>query len=187
MQLGVTLLLVAVVLAAQWLLLQRLSQVDRRFDGVVRADDLRDLRTLAESAASDARLRPLEESVRRLSDAVAKLPAPLEAKDLVPVQERLEMLARAIDELRHHVDELRTRGPEPVVVPGSGARVLRTLEQHGFDSIRIVGQVAGEEGGDSARVPVEARRAGMSFKGYVTLAEGRVADVSLKPVTEVFP
>ena len=61
MQLGVTLLLVAVVLAAQWLLLQRLSQVDRRFDGLVRADDLRDLRTLAEGRVADVSLKPVSE------------------------------------------------------------------------------------------------------------------------------
>jgi len=184
---GVTLLILAVVLALAWLVLQRVGALGRGVRELARAEDLRALARSAEAAGSHERLQPIEESLRRLSDAVSKLPAPLEPKDLVPVQERLELLARAVDELRHHVDELRSRGPDAVAAVGAGAQVLRTLQQRGFESVRIVGEIADEEPGDSARVPVEARRGGMSFKGFVTLEGGRVESVALKPVTEVFP
>jgi hypothetical protein len=180
---GITLLVLGLIVALLWLVLQRVGRLDQRLGGTARQEDLS---KLADSAASDARLKPIEEGVRRLGEAIARLPAPLEAKDLVPVQERLELLSRVVDELRHHVDELRSREPGGADV-GPGAKVLRTLEQRGFDSIRILSQVSEDEAGASARIPVEAHRAGMSFKGFVTLEEGRVADVALKPVTEVFP
>jgi Na+-transporting methylmalonyl-CoA/oxaloacetate decarboxylase gamma subunit len=191
LQFGVTLVVLAVVLVLLWLVLQRVGGIERRFEGLARSEELqqvaRAVEAAAESAATDARFHPLEEGVRRLGDAIARLPVPLEAKELVPLQERLELLARAIDELRHHVDELRSRDPQASVDVAPGANVLRALQQRGFESIRIVGGVADEETSDAGRVPVEARRAGMSFKGWVTLENGRVGDISLKPVTEVFP
>jgi hypothetical protein len=186
-QFGVTLLVLALGLALLWLLVHRVGRLERRLEGLARAEDLKPVAQAAEAAASDARLRPLEEGVRRVADSIARLPSPLEPKDLVPLQERLELLARAVDELRHHVDELRLRGPQPPPDVAPGAHVLRALEQRGYESIRIVGEAAGDNSGEESRVPVEARRGGMSFKGFVRLEDGRVAEVALKPVTEVFP
>jgi len=183
-QLGVALVLLALVLVSLWLVVWRLARVERRVDGLARSDDVQ---KIVEAAGSDARFRPLEEGIRRVADSLGRLPTPLEAKDLVPLQERLELLARVTDELRHHVDELRSRDPIAAAELGPGARVLRTLEQRGFDSIRILAQVLEDEAGEAARIPVEAHRAGMSYKGFVTLEDGRVAEVALKPVTEVFP
>lgn len=150
---------------------------------------LDDLRTLVDAAAAVERLRPLEETLRRMGEAVARLPAPAEAKDLLPLHERFEMVARQLDELRVRVDEVRARAP----VAGAAAPVapaqllLRALEARGFERVHILGEIAPEEGGDPRRVPVEASRAGMSFKGFVTVEDGRLVEVALKPLTGIFP
>jgi len=197
LQFGVTLLILAITLALVWLVLQRVGRLEGRFEGLARTADVERVGAAAATSvasslttAADERTKPLDEGLRRVGESIARLPAPLEIKDLVPLQERLEALIRAIDELRHHVDELRSRDPQApaeTATASPGASVLRTLQQRGFESIRIVGEVAQDDAGEPSRVPVEARRAGMSFKGFVTLEDGRVGEVALKPVTEVFP
>lgn len=150
---------------------------------------LDDLRGLVDQAAAAERIRPLEEAVRRMGEQLARLPAPVEPKDLLPLQERIELLARQIEELRLHVVELRSRpaagGTAAPVAPST--RLLRALEERGFERVHILGEIVAEDGGDLRRVPVEASRAGMSFKGYVTVEDGQLVEVALKPLTEVFP
>ena len=190
---GTLLLVLAITLVLVWLVLQRVGKLDARFDGLARTSDLERTAAIAAEAAaaaataSDERHKRLEEGLRRIAESVGRLPPALEPKDLVPLQERLEAVTRALDELRHHVDELRSRDPQVAPAVAPGANVLRTLQQRGFESIRIVGDVAEDDSGETSRVPVEARRDGMSFKGFVTLEDGRVGEVALKPVTEVFP
>jgi len=164
---------------------QRIRTLVARLGDLAKLDDLRAMAAAADPAE---RLRPVEEALRRMGDALAHLPAPVEAKDLLPVQERLEQLARQVQELRLHIDELRAQSPNAPIVPiAPGSRLLRALEERGFESVHILGELTNEEGHDPHRVPVEARRAGMSFKGYVTVEDGRLVEVALKPLTEIFP
>jgi hypothetical protein len=180
---AVTIACCVVVLVAVAFLAHRVGHVQRRVESLPRSEDLQQL---VASASNESRIGSLEEGVRRLADQIIALPAPLDAKDLVPVQERLEELARTVTELRHYVDDLRTRMPVGSDDHGSGTRLLRALEQRGFESIHILGELS-DESGEQLRVPVEARRGGMSFKGFVSLEDGRLTEVALKPVTEVFP
>ncbi len=175
-------------LAAVALALRRLRAGLARFDALPGSDDVRS--AVAEAVAAGVeRTRPLEDAVRRMGEALARLPAPAEAKDLLPVQERLELLARQVQELRLHIDELRARvaGTTTVEPVAPGLKLLRALEERGFESVHILGELAGDEGHELQRVPVEARRAGMSFKGHVTVEDGRLVEVALKPLTELFP
>jgi hypothetical protein len=168
--------------------LQRLKARLARIDSLPGPDDIRAAVVEVAAAASD-RTRPLEEAVRRMGESLARLPVPAEAKDLLPLQERLELLARQVQELRLHIDELRARiaGTTSVEPVAPGLKLLRALEERGFESVHILAELAGDEGHELQRVPVEARRAGMSFKGHVTVEDGRLVEVALKPLTELFP
>lgn len=171
-----------------WLasLLVRVRADLRRLEELPRIEEIR---SVIAAAAQPDQLRPLEDAVRRMGDALARLPTPAEAKDLLPLQERLELLARQIHELRLHVDELRSRaaGGAAVAPVAPGARLLRSLEERGFEQVRILSELVGDDGAELHRVPVEARRGGMSFKGHVTIEDGRLVEVALKPLTEIFP
>ncbi|MSR46900.1 MAG: hypothetical protein EXS13_07540 [Planctomycetes bacterium] len=180
----------AVVMAGgfAWIAMRQ-NRLHSEFGRLDRLPTLADLKTISDAAMSDERLRPLADALRRMADQLASLPVPAEAKDLLPIQERLEMLARQLHELRLHVDELRARTPggagsEPVA---PGARLLRSLEARGFEHVHILGELVGDDGTELHRVPVEARRSGMSFKGHVTIEDGRLIEVALKPLTEIFP
>ena len=100
----------AVVGGIAWIAvsLQRIRTIQRRLDRLPSLDDLQGAVT---TVAAAERLRPLEESLRRMGDQLASLPAPAEVKDLLPLQERLEQLSRQLLELRLHVDELRAHAP----------------------------------------------------------------------------
>ncbi len=173
------------VIVQRRLVQRRIERLEQDVATLPRGDELRGL---IEAALPAARLVPVEEALRRLGDQVARLPAPVEPKDLAPLHDRLEQLARQIHELRHHIDELRARASEPSVAAVSpGGRLLRQLAERGFEHVHVLGELGTEEGIEPVRVPVEARRAGMSFKGYVTLEEGRLIEVALKPLTEIFP
>jgi len=179
---------IALCLALVALALLRLRAGLARFDTLPGIEQVRS--ALVEAAAAGAdRTRPLEDAVRRMGEVIARLPAPAEAKDLLPVQERLELLARQVQELRLHIDELRARvaGTTTVEPVAPGLKLLRALEERGFESVHILAELTGDEGHELRRVPVEARRAGMSFKGHVTVEDGRLVEVALKPLTELFP
>lgn len=176
---GVAVLLVGVAIA-------RVARVERGLVGLAKSDDLE---RIAQASAADARWKSLEDGLRRIGEQVAALPEPVEAKDFVPLQERLEELTRAVHELRAHVDDLRSRdlsGARTTPI-GAGGRLLRSLEERGYEDVRVLGEVRDDEPGEPARVPIEARRAGMSYKGFALLEEGRIVDLALRPVTETFP
>ncbi len=181
-------LFAAVVCGLLWVItaVQRLRTLTHSLSTLPKLDDLR---ALVEQVQSNERIRPLEEAMRRIGDQLARQPAPVELKDLLPIQERVELLARQIEELRLHVVELRSRAPtsQSATPVAPGTRLLRALEERGFERVHILGEIVAEEGGDLRRVPVEAHRAGMSFKGYVTVEDGQLVEVALKPLTEIFP
>jgi hypothetical protein len=63
----------------------------------------------------------------------------------------------------------------------------KTLAQSGFDMVHVLSDVIDGSSAEELRIPVEAKRGGMTYKGTVTVADGRVTEVALKPATEVFP
>ena len=42
-------------------------------------------------------------------------------------------------------------------------------------------------GDEDAKVPVEAVRGGVTYKGYVVLRDGAIAEANLKPPYAIFP
>jgi hypothetical protein len=167
------------------LALRRISAVSRRLDGVVREEQLAAmLRPLEQSE----RLRGLDEQLRGLRDDLARRPKALEASDLAPLIERIARLEVILGDLRIRIDEQRAR-TEYVADDEGGlpGRLQRSLAQRGFEMVHVLADVVEGSNAEELRIPVEARRGGMTYKGTVTVADGRVTEVALKPATEVFP
>lgn len=167
------------------LALRRVSALARRFDGLSREEQVA---ALVKPLDAGDRLRALDEQLRALRDDLARRPKPLEAADLAPLIDRLMRLEVILGDLRIRIDEQRARTEyEPDEEGGLAGRMRKTLAQSGFEMVHVLGDVVEGASADELHVPVEARRGGMTYKGTVTVAEGKVTDVALKPATEVFP
>jgi hypothetical protein len=167
------------------LALRRVSELARRFDGLSREEQVA---ALVKPLDAGERLRALDDQLRALKDELSRRPKPLEAADLAPLIDRLMRLEVILGDLRIRIDEQRARTEYVADDEGGLAgRLQKSLAHSGFEMVHILGDVVEGASADELHVPVEARRGGMTFKGTVTVADGRVTDVALKPATEVFP
>jgi len=184
-ELWIALGLFAVALVLFAATLQRIRSVARRLDGLLREEQVA---ALLRPLDASERLRAIDEQLKAFRDQFAGLPRPLAAGDLAPLAERIARFEVILGDLRIRIDEQRARtaytSDDEGGLPG---RMRRTLAQHGFEMIHVLADVIEGATAEELRIPVEARRAGMTFKGTVTVADGRVTDVALKPANEVFP
>jgi hypothetical protein len=175
----------ALALCLFGLALRRISAVSRRLDGVAREEQLA---ALLRPLDAGERLRGLDELLRAMKDELARRAKPLEAADLAPLVDRLARLEVILGDLRIRIDEQRARtesaGDDEGGLPG---RMRRSLAQRGFEMVHVLADVIEGKSAEELRIPVEARRGGMTYKGTVTVADGRVTGVALMPATEVFP
>ncbi len=185
---------VLAVLLFAWVL-GRIGALGRRLDalhGSLQGPDgmLREAQVAALLHPLDPgeRLRAADEQLRALRDDVARLPKPVVASDLAPVLDRLARLEVILGDVRIRIDEQRARteytGDDE---GGLHGRMRRSLEQRGFEMVHVLADPVDGAGADELRIPVEARRAGMTYKGTVTVADGRVTDVALRAAHEIFP
>jgi hypothetical protein len=167
------------------LALRRISAVSRRLDGVAREEQLA---AMLRPLEAGERLRGLDDQLRGLREELSRRAKPLEASDLAPLIERVARLEVMLGDLRIRIDEQRARteyaGDDEGGLPG---RMRRSLAQRGYDMVHVLADVIEGPSAEELRIPVEARRGGMTYKGTVTVADGRVTEVALKPATEVFP
>jgi hypothetical protein len=165
--------------------LRRVGRIERRLEGALREEQVA---ALVRPLDAGERLRALEELLRGLRDQVAHLPPPLAAGDLTPLADRIARLEVVLGDLRIRIDEQRARtaytSDDEGGLPG---RMRRSLAQRGYEMVHVLSDVMEGATSEELRIPVEARRAGMTFKGTVTVADGRITDVALKPANEVFP
>jgi hypothetical protein len=189
LDLGLTLFLAAVFLVGFWVLRQRLALIEER------------TRQLPVEGEVDALLEPLRQQLQ----AVRKLAVEMKAlrTEVVSLSERqsqedlqgsvtepLRRLEEELAELRRQSDQLlrRVSPQDPLDAADPLTECLvRHLERDGYGFIRVLSDLEAADPIEEHRVPVEARRAGVLFKGVVTLYEGRVAEVALKPSYEAFP
>jgi hypothetical protein len=179
----------AVVLFA-WVL-GRIGALGRRLDALQGPDGmLREAQVAALLRPLDMgeRLRAADEQLRALRDEIARLPKPVVASDLAPLLDRFARLEVVLGDVRIRIDEQRARteyaGDDE---GGLHGRMRRSLEQRGFEMVHVLADPVDGAGADELRIPVEARRAGMTYKGTVTVADGRVTDVALRAAHEIFP
>jgi hypothetical protein len=179
----------AVVLFA-WVL-GRIGALGRRLDALQGPDGmLREAQVAALLRPLDMgeRLRAADEQLRALREEIARLPKPVVASDLTPLLDRFARLEVVLGDVRIRIDEQRARteyaGDDE---GGLHGRMRRSLEQRGFEMVHVLADPVDGAGTDELRIPVEARRAGMTYKGTVTVADGRVTDVALRAAHEIFP
>lgn len=185
MELGITLVLFALALGLAVLALTRIRALAQRLPEFARADQLPALLKPLDPAE---RLRAVDEQLRTVREEIARLPKPLAATDLDPLLERVHRLEAMVADVRIRVDEQRARTAYSTEEEGGLAgRVVRDLEKRGFERVRLLHDVEVESSAEELRIPVEARRGGMTFKGTATVADGRVTDVALRSATEIFP
>jgi hypothetical protein len=134
------------------------------------------------------RMRAADDQLRALREDVGRLPKPLVASDLAPLLDRLARLEVILGDVRIRIDEQRARteytGDDE---GGLHGRMRRSLAQRGFEMVHVLADPVEGAAGDELRIPVEARRAGMTYKGTVTVADGQVTDVALRAAHEIFP
>ena len=175
----------ALALALFALALRRIAALSRRFEGLSREEQVA---ALVKPLDAGDRLRTLDEQLRALKDDLSRRPKPAEVSDLAPIVDRLARLEVILGDLRIRIDEQRARTEytehDEGGLPG---RMRRTLEQSGFEMVHVLSDVVEGTSAEELRIPVEAKRGGMTYKGTVTVADGRVTEVALKPATEVFP
>jgi hypothetical protein len=119
--------------------------------------------------------RDVEAGVGRLASRVDALESALGAR-----VDRLgeSLLARQLE--ASHGSATSDRG-DPLE-----ARLRAEFAARGFTVLRLMGDVAAV-GDEPTRVPIEAVRQGVTYKGHVVLAGGRIVDEKLSSGTDVFP
>ena len=190
MEIGSTVFLAALGLIGFWIVTQRLSLLEERVRQVPSPDDL------------GARVAPLEERLEgmtRVEDRLRAIDGTLQALASRPAddgqqerwRESLAALEGSFAELRQQVEKLRLGDSQnastTAAVDPLSEHLIRFLEREGYGGIRVLADLEAADPLDEHRVPVEARRSGVSYKGLVTLSDGRVSGVALKPSSEAFP
>ena len=167
------------------LALRRVAALSRRFEGLSREEQVA---ALVKPLDAGDRLRTIDDQLRALKDDLSRRPKPVEAADLAPIVDRLARLEVILGDLRIRIDEQRARTEYTEHDEGGLAgRMRKSLEQSGFEMVHVLSDVVEGTNAEELRIPVEAKRGGMTYKGTVTVADGRVTEVALKPATEVFP
>lgn len=182
-------LLLAVVLIGFWMVLKRLRLLEERVREVPRPQDLeRRFETLEDGVLRlEAHLKRWAESsasLEQLPDRVSQATGSMLGDRLRRSEEHLAEMRQQLEQLL--LQAMEAAPPEMAADPLS-ERLIRYLRREGFGSIRILTDLESADPLEEHRVPVEARRRGVSYKGSVMLYEGRVQDASLKPSYETFP
>lgn len=188
---GAALLVLAVLCTLLWSVLQRVRLLEQRLRETLRAADLD--AHLGPVHESLARLAPLAEQVAEQARRLDALPPAATPAEVEALRQDLADLRQPLGELEHKLETvlrqvLRLSDAPGVEEESWRDRVRRALEAEGFVHVRLMRDDEPEEEADQRfRVPVEARRRGVSYKGAVTVAAGRVVDVALTPAYEAFP
>ena len=134
------------------------------------------------------RMRAADDQLRALREDVGRLPKPLVAADVAPLLDRLARLEVILGDVRIRIDEQRARteyaGDDE---GGLHGRMRRSLAQRGFEMVHVLADPVERTAGNELRIPIEARRASMTYKRTVTVADGQVTDVVLRAAHEIFP
>jgi vacuolar-type H+-ATPase subunit I/STV1 len=148
-------------------LLTPVSRVEEQLAGLGEKLDMLDHRN---------RLQEIEEALKAASSR--EFPVVRVAEEVEPlIKEAVESLDARLRELAASLKEDRRETRTELLT--------RVLNDRGFRDVTVV-EVTEEEGG-RARVSVEARRDGMTFKGPVTIENGRVVEQKLTPSYPMFP
>jgi len=187
-ELVAVLVLAVLVMGGFWLVTQRLERLERRIRELPRASEWS-----AVQEALQGRLGALEQEVGRGREDEARRQGQADSlsTSMSSLHEHIQALEKSLGELAQQVEQMArrqvtSRAEDAAADPLSDS-LIRHLEHEGYGQIRVLSDLESADPLEEHRVPVEARRAGVAFKGLVTLFEGRVADVALRPSYEAFP
>ena len=158
------------------------TMLAKQGEALAKLDDLKGLDEIQGALAkmredrNDLDLRRLEHVLVDIRDGNRRL------------EEKLSLtLERAASEKQTASESMRP----PNLQPGLGERIVNRLLALGYSGVQIVTEAEqlnqlGSEAG-TGEVIIEARRDGAHFKGRVSMQDGIIADVAIKPAYDMFP
>jgi hypothetical protein len=183
-------------LEGRFMRLEKLDQLDRlkkldhleRLEALRRLGELEKLTNLEALGDLPARLDRLEtklEALRPAADASAEPP---------PVEVRLEIADDLRDAVREAVRDLERDLKKILRVTGRtraervGTMIRLRLLEEGYTAIRITGGLPRTRSGRArVRVPVDAERDGLRFRGVVVMRGNEIEETRLGPEHRMFP
>lgn len=143
--------------------------------------------------------RRMERMSRDLSDLLGRVEEALEGMDRslhAGVWERpgelLEEMGRRLARIEERLDrtEEATQARTPLP-PETGMGIREVVESRlaaeGFRDLRLPPELSGIEGAGEFRIPLEAYRDGVAYKGEIVVRNGRVVEERIRPSYEAFP
>lgn len=144
---------------------------------VIRSETARSVPETARIIPEDKtgpRLDELARDVASTKDSLERVAAVQERlhDDTAYLLERVERLATALEQSR--AGELSDR-------------IHDRLGSRGFSDVRILGELTDVPVDAPLKVMVEARKSGISYKGFVVVADGNIVDEKMTSAHELFP
>jgi len=175
-----TLILLAVIAGLLWAIVARQRTMEDRLQRLDRLDDIKGHVARIADSGGELDLRRLEHVLIDMRDGQKRL------------EEKLLSLAEvARKEASRAPESVGTREPERPSVAALTERIHSRLLAMGYERIELITpfEELSEllEGGGDGEVVAEARRAGASCKGRVTLRGGAIANVDLSGSHAMFP
>jgi hypothetical protein len=170
--------------------LDRLTKLDHleRLEALTRLSALEKLGNLEVLALLPDRLDRLEERLAALLLAEENPAAPPAVNVQVEIADDLrEAVRSAIHEVERDLKKIlratgRTRAEQ------LGSRISRRLLDEGYTSVRITGGLPRTRSGRAlVRVPVDAERDGLRFRGVVVMRGNEIEETRLSPEHRMFP
>jgi hypothetical protein len=182
-------LLLAIVVIGFWIVMRRLRLVEERVAQVPRLQELE--RRFGSLEDGLLRVQTHFERWEKQATSLEKLPDAIGESLESTLGARIRKLEEHLAEMRQQVEQICLQtlesSPQEMAADPLSDRLIRYLRREGYGSIRVLTDLEAADPLEEHRVPVEARRRGVSYKGSVVLFEGRVREVFLQPSYEAFP
>ena len=154
-----------------------------------------------------AGIRSVDDRLRVMDERLLQLVESLEKVRLVGVEARIDRLHEDLEDLREVTIAVRHAVVQLPLPPGAGsaaagaaaapvvespaAQIASAVEgrllQLGYGNLQILTDLTGAMSDRDVEVVVECDRAGMAAKGRVLVRNGRVRDVAIQTVAQMFP
>ncbi len=130
-------------------------------------------------------IHTLSEEIRGLKQTMSELSFREIEHELGGIRDLNERLVRVMEAVYQESAELNARFGRR---RGGTIRdaIERRFYNQGYTSVEVLADLDDLDD-EAAKVPVEVVRSGVTYKGYVVVRDGAVAEASVKPPYEVFP
>ena len=137
-------------------------------------------------------VRRLSGLAERLEEALGALQQPPRAGEGGEAVQVMEEIRRRVVRLEELVKSIRDAPPAEALPPpperrGVRAEVEGWLLSEGFHDVHLPEDLSEVKDEGEYRIPLEAHRDGVAFKGEIVVRDGRVVEERLRPSYEAFP